>query len=224
MLRHGTYCVNCCWTLRVRRISRFRLAEFLSKKYLADGRVDDAYVASIRFQFEFYPDDSEWKLLRAKILLLHDEPTLAALELADLQGVQVQLLLSIARLREGATSPELTMVEMTQLKEETQGDTQLERLRLGISAEASRLAGDLEGRVRALESLLSHGETSLGVLGTVSIATLLKAYGLLANEVANRQHLLVGDTASWLRFARSVARSPWFPGRFMRTSHRPLRW
>ena len=124
----------------------------LIENYLADGRVDDAYVASIRFQFEFYPDDSEWKLLRAKILLLHDEPTLAALELADLQGVQVQLLLSIARLREGATSPELTMVEMTQLKQETQGDTQLERLRLGISAEASRHAGDLEGRVGALES------------------------------------------------------------------------
>ena len=177
----------------------------LIENYLADGRVDDAYVASIRFQFEFYPDDSEWKLLRAKILLLHDEPTLAALELADLQGVQVQLLLSIARLREGATSPELTMVEMTQLKQETQGDTQLERLRLGISAEASRLAGDLEGRVGALESLLSHGEISLGVLGTVSIATLLDAYGLLANEVANRQHLLVGDTASWLRFAKDVS-------------------
>ena len=177
----------------------------LIENYLADGRVDDAYVASIRFQFEFYPDDSEWKLLRAKILLLHDEPTLAALELADLQGVQVQLLLSIARLREGATSPELTMVEMTQLKQETQGDTQLESLRLGISAEASRLAGDLEGRVGALESLLSHGESSLGVLGTVSIATLLDAYGLLANEVANRQHLLVGDTASWLRVARDVS-------------------
>ena len=177
----------------------------LIENYLADGRIEDAYVASIRFQFEFYPDDSEWKLLRAKILLLHDEPTLAALELADLQGIQVQLLLSIARLREGATSPELTVVEMTQLKQETQGDTQLERLRLGISAEASRLAGDLEGRVRALESLLSHGETSLGVLGTVSIATLLDAYGLLANEVANRQHLLVGDTASWLRFAKDVS-------------------
>jgi tetratricopeptide (TPR) repeat protein len=177
----------------------------LIENYLADGRVDDAYVASIRFQFEFYPDDTEWKLLRAKILLLHDEPTLAALELADLQGGQVQLLLSIARLREGATSPELTMGEMTQLKQETQDDTQLERLRLGIIAEAARLAGDLERRVGALESLLAHGETSLGVLGAVSIGNLLDAYGLLALEVANREHLLVGDTASWLRFAQDVS-------------------
>ena len=177
----------------------------LIENYLADGRVDDAYVASIRFQFEFYPDDTEWKLLRAKILLLHDEPTLAALELADLQGGQVQLLLSIARLREGATSPELTMGEMTQLKQETQDDTQLERLRLGIIAEAARLAGDLERRVGALESLLAHGEASLGVLGTVSIGNLLDAYGLLAREVANREHLLVGDTASWLRFAQDVS-------------------
>ncbi|HIN19082.1 MAG TPA: hypothetical protein EYM68_14460, partial [Gammaproteobacteria bacterium] len=176
----------------------------LIENYLADGRVDDAYVASIRFQFEFYPDDTEWKLLRAKILLLHDEPTLAALELADLQGVQVQLLLSIARLREGATSPVLTMGEMVQLKRKTQDDTQLERLRLGIVAEAARLAGDLESRVGALESLLAHGETSLGVLGTVSIKTLLDAYGRLAIEVANREHLLVGDTASWLRFAQDV--------------------
>ena len=177
----------------------------LIENYLADGRVDDAYVASIRFQFEFYPDDTEWKLLRAKILLLHDEPTLAALELADLQGGQVQLLLSIARLREGATSPELTMGEMTQFKQKTQDDTQLERLRLGIIAEAARLAGDLERRVGALESLLAHGETSLGVLGTVSIGNLLDAYGLLAREVANREHLLVGDTASWLRFAQAVS-------------------
>jgi tetratricopeptide (TPR) repeat protein len=177
----------------------------LIENYLADGRVDDAYVASIRFLFEFYPDDTEWKLLRAKILLLHDEPTLAALELADLQGGQVQLLLSIARLREGATSPELTMGEMTQLKQETQDDTQLERLRLGIIAEAARLAGDLERRVGALESLLAHGETSLGVLGAVSIGNLLDAYGLLALEVANREHLLVGDTASWLRFAQDVS-------------------
>ena len=177
----------------------------LIENYLADGRVDDAYVASIRFQFEFYPDDTEWKLLRAKILLLHDEPTLAALELADLQGVQVQLLLSIARLREGATSPELTMDEMSQLKQETQDDTQLERLRLGIVAEAARLAGDLERRVGALESLLAHGETSLGVLGTVSIKTLLDAYERLAIEVANREHLLVGDTESWLRFAQDVS-------------------
>ena len=177
----------------------------LIENYLADGRVDDAYVASIRFQFEFYPDDTEWKLLRAKILLLQDEPTLAALELADLQGGQVQLLLSIARLREGATSPELTMGEMTQFKQKTQDDTQLERLRLGIIAEAARLAGDLERRVGALESLLAHGETSLGVLGTVSIGNLLDAYGLLAREVANREHLLVGDTASWLRFAQAVS-------------------
>ncbi|HIG12980.1 MAG TPA: hypothetical protein EYQ32_00755 [Gammaproteobacteria bacterium] len=177
----------------------------LIENYLADGRVDDAYVASIRFQFEFYPDDTEWKLLRAKILLLHDEPTLAALELADLQGGQVRLLLSIARLREGATSPELTMGEMTQLKQETQDDTQLERLRLGIIAEAARLAGDLERRVGALESLLAHGETSLDVLGVVSIGNLLDAYGLLALEVANREHLLVGDTASWLRFAQDVS-------------------
>ena len=177
----------------------------LIENYLADGRVDDAYVASIRFQFEFYPDDTEWKLLRAKILLLQDEPTLAALELADLQGGQVQLLLSIARLREGATSPELTMGEMTQFKQKTQDDTQLERLRLGIMAEAARLAGDLERRVGALESLLAHGETSLGVLGTVSIGNLLDAYGLLAREVANREHLLVGDTASWLRFAQAVS-------------------
>ena len=176
----------------------------LIKNYLLDGRVGDAYVASIRFQFEFYPDDTEWKLLRAKILLLHDEPSLAALELADLQGVQVQLLLSIARLREGATSPVLTMGEMAQLKQETQDDMQLERLRLGIVAEAARLAGDLESRVGALESLLAHGETSLGVLGTVSIKTLLDAYGRLAIEVANREHLLVGDTASWLRFAQDV--------------------
>ena len=117
----------------------------LIENYLADGRVDDAYVASIRFQFEFYPDDTEWKLLRAKILLLQDEPTLAALELADLQGGQVQLLLSIARLREGATSPELTMGEMTQFKQKTQDDTQLERLRLGIIAEAARLAAILKG-------------------------------------------------------------------------------
>jgi hypothetical protein len=177
----------------------------LIENYLADGRVDDAYVASIRFQFEFYPDDTEWKLLRAKILLLHDEPTLAALELADLQGGQVQLLLSIARLREGATSPELTMGEMTRFKQETQDDTQLERLRLGIIAEAARLAGDLERRVGALESLLAHGETSLGVLGAVSIGNLLDAYGLLALEVANREHLLIGDTASWLRFAQDVS-------------------
>ena len=177
----------------------------LIENYLADGRVDDAYVASIRFQFEFYPDDTEWKLLRAKILLLHDEPTLAALELADLQGGQVQLLLSIARLREGATSPELTMGEMTRFKQETQDDTQLERLRLGIIAEAARLAGDLERRVGALERLLAHGETSLGVLGAVSIGNLLDAYGLLALEVANREHLLVGDTASWLRFAQDVS-------------------
>ena len=176
----------------------------LIENYLLDGRVGDAYVASIRFQFEFYPDDTEWKLLRAKILLLHDEPTLAALELADLQGVQVQLLLSIARLREGATSPVLTMGEMTQLKRKTQDDTQLERLRLGIVAEAARLAGDLESRVGALESLLAHGETSLGVLGTVSIKTLLDAYGRLAIEVANREHLLGGDTGSWLRFAQDV--------------------
>ena len=176
----------------------------LIENYLADGRVDDAYVASIRFQFEFYPDDTEWKLLRAKILLLHGEPTLAALELADLQGVQVQLLLSIARLREGAVSPVLTMGEMVQLKGKTQDDTQLERLRLGIVAEAARLAGDLESRVGALEGLLAHGETNLDVLGAVSIKTLLDAYERLAIEVANREHLLFGDNASWLRFAQDV--------------------
>ncbi|MEE2804324.1 MAG: hypothetical protein VYB37_07740 [Pseudomonadota bacterium] len=182
-----------------------RARRLLIENYLNDNRIEDAYVASIRFQFEYYPDDSRWKLLRARILLLHNEPGHAVMELSDLQGPQVELLMALARLREGEVSPAATMEQMASFASKTREQRTLERLRLGILAESARLAGDLEIRVGALESLVADGEGTLGLLDPVSLDVLLAAYRDLARDLGNREHLLLGDSRSWLQLARRLS-------------------
>ena len=63
-----------------------RLRRLLIQNYLESGLVADAEAASVRYQEEYLPDDTEWNLLRGQILIENEEPSKAVAQLVGLQN------------------------------------------------------------------------------------------------------------------------------------------
>ena len=116
--------------------------------YIVEGRVDDAYVALLRYQQD-YAEDVQTQLLQAHVLLLSGRAGEAATLLAGTQEPTAAALFLLARLRSGGR-PEDILQEARQLLKQQEGIPS-QGLAAVVQAEAAQMIGDHERHVEAVE-------------------------------------------------------------------------
>tara|TARA_Y100001960_G_scaffold330667_1_gene425326 strand:+ start:1992 stop:3938 length:1947 start_codon:yes stop_codon:yes gene_type:complete len=184
------------------RVSRLR--RILIRNYIESDFLMDAADASIRYQEEYLPDDTEWNLLRAEILIKIGEPSKAIIQLVGLQNLKARLMLKLARLYEGSIKPVTVIEDLSSLGEMPIESFELNYFRMGIIAEAARMASDLRVRLKMQEILLGSNVAELSMLPELTTEVLLKTYSAIAVNEGNANNLLVGDYLSWIEYAKSI--------------------
>ena len=178
--------------------------------FVADGLIEDARVAMIRYQLELRPDDPEWRQLHARLLLIADEPGLAAVEVASDQTFLGRFLRIIARLRNSNYTPNQAIDGLLKLEKELEEYPSLRYEVWATIAEAAKTGGNNPLRVEAIEKALNQTAPARpDQMVGVRVIDLLEGYRELAEEMGNRSGLLQGEDEAWWALSETLA--PDFP-------------
>ncbi len=168
--------------------------------YLGDGRNDDASIAMRRLQQDFPEADREWLLLRARVLMKtgrYDEVIEILSGRLDWQLLAMRLL---AEYRSGKHSAQA----LWDLARERIGNIKDDPEQLATYWSIAALAAEKLGPARQVEAL----EQRLGIdaedgieLQALDGDRLWRAYLDHARDIGNRNELLIGDDARWLKLA-----------------------
>jgi len=180
-----------------------RLRRLVIENYLNSGFLADAETASLRYQDEYLPDDTEWNILRAEIQIGSSQPSKAVAQLVGLQDERARLMLTLARLRENSLTPKQVIGNLN-TKEMSVNEEELENLRLAIIAEAADNGNYHEIEVAMREALISRNIEMIPVFGKTTLDQLLVAYQKLATLEGNNAFLLVGNHSDWISYAREL--------------------
>lgn len=181
--------------------------QLVMQSYLRENRVEDAYVAMLRYQQDYGSDDEAALLMRARILLASDRPAEArSLLQRHRDGHTLSLLLTLARLRSGEAAADI----LAQLRAVDKLDdyTPLQRyLHYGVMAEAAKEATEPAFVIIALEHWyrLDPMAEEWNELFRFDIDTLWQSYHDYALRTGNREQLLLGDDRAWLEMAEKTA-------------------
>lgn len=177
------------------------------RSYLAEGRIDDAYTAMLRYELDYGERSEEWRLLSAQVLLRAGRARDAANLLGKAESVEGQVLHLLAGSRTG-------LISRTKLREQAKGLLRTEGLDdllayqlWGVLAESARDAGSHGQWVRALEQglALRHRVPAAESPVKVDADALWEAYDSHAQALANRKQLLVGRFEQWFDLAKRQA-------------------
>ena len=175
------------------------------QSYLADGRVEDARIALLRFDQDFDSDGDDWLHLRARVLIESRRYEQAVQLLTDKPGWEARLTRAYARFRRGD-------FDAAALWQEVEKSTGAENLEAGERATMWALGYQAAlqmapvDRVVALENLFRGELQSPLPLFRVPVDRLWEAYLEYAELVGNRSELLLGDDARWLELAQKAAK------------------
>lgn len=187
-------------------ISHWR--HLIIQSYLEEGRHDDAYDAMLRYRQDYGDGNRETLLLRARVLLANDRPEDAKLQLTGAgEGVDVAALRLLASLRAGGSVKSVVQEAKRRLKENP-ASSRARFILLGIIAEGSVQIGDLPSSIVALEQYYAetgYEKLEAGLLH-ISPDTLWDDYVTYGLEAGNREQLLLGDDAAWLKAAEGAGR------------------
>lgn len=183
------------------------------QSYLQQNRIDDAYLALLRYQQDYGEAGEEALLLRARILLASDHAAEARSLLAGVNRDEVaEQLWMLAGLRSGV-APGSVLAQRYSREEAAQLSPLAQYLHYGLIAEAAGLASDHAAAVLALEQWyrLPAPIEQWGELFNFGAERLWQAYLDYATQVGNRLQLLIGNDAAWLELAEQT--DPRYPVR-----------
>ncbi len=185
----------------------------VTQSYLHEGRIDDAYVAMLRFHQDYGDGDREAMLLRIRVLLAsgrasESRPLLAQLGDEPLIGA-LQLLVA---LRSGE-APAKILNRARALSEADGVSEEVLFLLYGVMAEAAQGEQSTSQEIIALEHWfrLAHVDKRWEQLFSLSADNLWESYQSYARHVGNTAQLLIGDDAAWFRAAETT--DPRYPVR-----------
>ena len=177
------------------------------RSYLVEDQLNDAQIAMHRYQKEYAPSDQNWSYLYGLTLLKSGAYQRAAAQLSSIQNERAVTLRLLSLLRAGAEPKALieqARALYSKLANREQYDAIVMQRLWVVQAEAAAALPDHTLRVKALEKLFSRPLQSDVELPITQVpADLWRAYRILATDVGNRDNLLVGENASWLK--RAVA-------------------
>jgi tetratricopeptide (TPR) repeat protein len=185
---------------------RARWRRLVIRSYLVDDRVDDARVSLLRYLQDYHAQGDAWMVLRATVLLRSQRDAEAFRVLVGVDTDEARLLRLYAALQTHAYKTRTITRALVKLAQRKRLDRGVRRSAWTLLADAARRSGDPHLRALALEHALIlppvHG--SLASFFPVKADDLWQAYTKLAEQVGNRDRLLVGDDAPWLRKAKAV--------------------
>lgn len=175
----------------------------LVRAYLDAGLPRDAATAVLRYEQDYGPTDSDWRRLRARVLLANDRPQEARALLGEDRAAEAQALYLLAAMRSGALTPAAAAkraIAAAQDKATPRG-SRAELWAMAAQAQAAR--GDYEEQIRALSNAVAAGGSS-GLLPAdgARLWQVLREYGRV---LGNQRQLLTGDDQHWLGAAAAVA-------------------
>ena len=179
--------------------------QLVIQTYLNDNRINDARVAMLRLQQDFDQDDSEWRLLRARVLMQakrHDEVIDLLSSRLDWRSLSMKLVAEYRnKLHSAQTLWDLAQKRIEIIKDD---DRQLATY-WEIAAIAARNMNPVN-EVIAIESRLGLKVNESITLEQIDADQLWQAYERYARLVGNRSELLVGDDDSWLELGRNASK------------------
>lgn len=174
--------------------------QLVIETYLNERLIDDARISMLRFQQDFDLHDSDWVLLRARVLMQTGryEETIALLSSRlDWQSLFMKLLAEFRNHQHDAeTLWDLAKKRIDSIQDD---DEQLASYWSIAAIAAQSISPDFE--VIALEARLGLEATDNINLYKIDADQLWQAYFDYARLVGNRNELLVGDDQSWLELA-----------------------
>ncbi len=178
------------------------------ESYLAEGRMEDARTAMVRFRLDYGEGELADVLLRARILLMGGRAAEAARLLAPRAKVpEAGLLYLLAQLRSGQRpAKRVLQAALRQMRGEWARKELLTGL-WAVAAEAALEAGDRATAARALERVLvlARAHPPPPGLFAFNADSLWHAYLDYARHLGNRAQYLIGDDAVWLKAAAEAA-------------------
>lgn len=198
-----TYAAQLLWQSKptAAEIQSARLA--VIESYVAERRAEDAYRSMLRFQQDYQPLDRPVarRFAEALLDLGRDREALNWLGAAD-ETTPTRLRL---QLRSAGLTPEAVIAQARAGYAKTQ-DPAYWRVVLEASARKKNATAEVEAREHLLQSAGAREEAGAAAQ---SARNLLQTYLATANEIGNREGLLVGDDAAWSDYAaRRVGSDP----------------
>ena len=186
--------------------SELRRKIFLT--YLESDDVADADLAMDRYEREYFPDDTAWNVMRARVLIRSGHPAQAVNQLASAASAEASLVKLHGRLLDGSlTSNAVADAALALDEKRLRAEQRVERW--SLIAEAAKRSGTWLLRVEALERALATAPRTGGRAGRrplfeATVSDLLEAYHVVAERIGNDAHLLIGDVRSWLDHADAL--------------------
>lgn len=174
--------------------------QLIIKSYLADGRVEDARVAMLRFDQDFDNRDLDWLLLRAQVLIDSGryEQAIAILREQEAWQARVTGLYASYLLKLVGHAEVWRQVDKRSKRKNIEAEELASIWALGYFAADEMSPVD---RVVALESLFRSGARSPIEVLQLPVDLLWDAYLEYAALVGNRSELLLGDDEAWYELA-----------------------
>ena len=183
--------------------------QLVTQSYLLEGRIDDAYVAMLRFHQDYGDGDREAILLRARVLLASGRASESRplLEQLGKKDPLIRSLLLLVDLRDGL-KPAKVLAQADELSKGEGVSEEALYLLSGIMAEAARREQSTSQEIIALEQWfrLQHFDKIWGQLFSHNADNLWESYQAYARHVGNREQLLIGNDAAWFSAAETTER------------------
>lgn len=175
----------------------------LVRAYLSAGLARDAATTVLRYEQDYGPTDSEWRRLRARVLLANDRPQEARGLLGGDADPEARPLYLLAALRSGASTPQHTARQAEGLAQDKDTPRPVRAELWAVAALAESARGGYEAQLRALASAVAVGGGSglLAVDGK-KLWQALRSYGRV---LGNQRQLLTGDDQDWLQAAAHLS-------------------
>ena len=175
------------------------LRRLIIRSYIANGRLDDARTAVIRYRQDYPKDSGDWPLLEARLFLKTRQPESALDVLQDVDGPEADMLALLASLRADELAPADVLAQAVKAGSDSKA-SESERVHAWVIA--AEAADDLKNPAAHISALQEGLGIQAGLLDHDDVFPLTPdmlwdAYVSYGEELGNDLQLVVGDDQAW---------------------------
>jgi hypothetical protein len=203
------YLRRLIWKTKSSRKQMAKWRRLVIRSYLVENRIDDARTALLRYKTDYRATNDAWQTLHAKVLIRGGEFERAFQLLRDVQTVDAQLLRLHAALYGKVYKPAVVSKRCRQLAAKPQLTAEQRQQTWVLAADAVARENDRHNTVAFLELAINTNARMQpeDPFFPVSADGLWQAYLDYAEYIGNRERLLIGDDAPWLKKAEVITRT-----------------
>jgi hypothetical protein len=175
------------------------LRQLVIRSYTSMGKLDDAQAAVIRYRQDYPKDAGDWPLVEARLYLKLGQPQSALEVLQDVKGEEADMLILLASLRAGGTSPGDALGQAVHIGSDSTASAQKQVRAWLIAAEAADDIKNPVARIQALQDALGLQPVLIEQddVFTLTPDMLWDAYESYGEDLGNELQLVIGDDQAW---------------------------